>query len=425
MPSSRNVTKSAESKSTDPPLTLPEVDFGSDPLPDLAQRLREIEARGERVVRVRFMGGDAWLVLGYDNVAGVLKNDEEIPAGPHYQEVMSTAGRTVLQMEGEEHHAYKAVMLRWFSPKRVEQLTEEVVLPVIDRIIDEFGDQRSVRLTDTFTQRLGFDVMSRLIGMPAGGEAEREIKRVITDMNQMLDPDASLEAREQNAREGIEKANAILRPVLEERKRRREDDFISYLIDLEVLGKTFTDDEILNWARLAYVAGADSTGFQIGNVLAAILSRPELQELMLKDMASRTPVIDELMRLEGASGLVVRRAVKDTPVGGVTIPSGAHILLGFPSANRDPEQFDEPEEIRFDRKNKGQSVTFGKGAHFCLGHNLAKAEVHEAVHHLLDRLPGLRLAGPPSRPIGSQFRFVADGLPVEFDDVVPALTHTG
>jgi len=207
----------------------------------------------------------------------------------------------------------------------------------------------------------------------------------------------------------------------------------------EKTGQTFTASSLRDFAILAgrglrvehtevdgvdvrsiYLAGADSTGLMLGNLMAAILSRPEVLERMLSDRESRRPIIDEMMRLEAVTGLMTRTAVKDTPVGNMVIPSGAQILLGVPGANRDARLFPSPEEIKLDRPQRNLTLTFGAGAHFCLGHHLAKEELRLAINRLLDRLPGLRLAGPPGRPGGTLFRFIADGVPIRFDAILPA-----
>jgi len=403
-----------------PPLAMPEVDFGFDPLEDMAQRVLELEALGEPVVRVRYKDGDAWLVLGYENISDILRNDADVPGAVYFRRELDTLGHTLLQMEGKEHRAYKTEMNQWFSAGTVRRLVDSVLLPVIDEIIDDFGDRRELLLNAAMSRRLGFNVISRVLGVPVPRDKEDEVQQMIGDLVQIRDPNAPYEVRRQVALDAVEQTNVMLRPILAQRRAQRQDDIISHLIDLEIEGRVLTDDEILDFVRSIYLAGADSTGLMLGNLMAAILSRPEVLERMLSDRESRRPIIDEMMRLEAVTGLMTRTAVKDTPVGNMVIPSGAQILLGVPGANRDARLFPSPEEIKLDRPQRNLTLTFGAGAHFCLGHHLAKEELRLAINRLLDRLPGLRLAGPPGRPGGTLFRFIADGVPIRFDVILPA-----
>jgi cytochrome P450 len=399
---------------------MPEVDFGYDPLEDMAERVLALEMSGEAVVRVRYKGDDAWLVLGYDNISNLLRNDVEVPASVYFRRELDTLGNTLLQMEGDEHRAYKTRMNQWFSAGKVRSLADRILLPVIDQIIDDLGDRREVLLNVAVSRRLGFNVISRLLGVPVPREKESDVQEMISDLIQIKDPNSPYEVRRQIALAAAERTNVMLRPILAQRRARREDDIISYLIDLDVDGYTLTDNEILDHVRAIYLAGADSTGLMLGNIMSAILSRADLLDRMLTDRGSRRPIIEDLMRLEAVTGLMTRVAVKDMVVGGVEIPKGGQILLGVPGANRDTRHFPSPNEVRLDRPQRNSTLSFGAGAHFCLGHHLAKEELRLAINRLLDRLSCLRLVGVAEKPTGSLFRFVADGVPVRFDDILPA-----
>lgn len=414
-----------------PPLAMPDVDFGFDPLEDMAERVLALEAGGAPVVRVRYKGGEAWLVLGYDNVSNLLRNDAEVPGGAYFRRELSTLGNTLLQMEGHDHRTYKTRMNQWFSVGRVRSIAERIILPVIDEIIDDLGDRRQLLLNLTVSRRLGFNVISRLLGVSVPRDKEDDVQEMISDLIQIKDPNAPYEVRRRIALAAVERTNVMLRPIVAERRVRREDDILSSLIDLDVGEHQLSDEEVLDHARAIYLAGADSTGLMLGNMMSAILSRAGLLDLMLSDRASRRSIIEDLMRLEAVTGLMTRLAVQDTIVGDIMIPKGSQILLGIPGANRDARHFPSPHEVRLDRPQRNQTLSFGAGAHFCLGHHLAREELRLAINRLLDRLPGLRRVHPPTRPTGSLFRFIADGVPVRFDDILPAdavpslFSHTG
>jgi cytochrome P450 len=403
-----------------PPLVMPEINFGTDPQEDMASCLLELEKLGEPVVRIRYKDEIGWLVLGHDNISEILRDDVRIPAATHFKVELDTLGHTLFHMEGAEHRTYKNAFNKRFSPSAVRQFAEGRLVGIIDGLIDDFGDVRELELNHAFSRRLGFAVVSALLGVPVPPESEEEVMEMITGLNQLLDQKSTIEQRREISRRAVERANRYLQPVLAERRRERRDDLISYFVDLEIDGRLMGDEEILDHIRGIYQAGADSTGLTLGNVMNEILARPGLYDRLMSDRHVRRPIIEELTRLQGITGLLTRRTNADTPFRNRMIPRGALILLGVPGANRDPVHFPMPETLALDRPPRNMTFTFGAGMHFCLGFHLAREEIRISVDRLLDRLVNLRLATPPYRPAGNLFRFVQQGVHIRFDELLPA-----
>ena len=403
-----------------PPLVMPEINFGTDPQEDMGNCLIELEKLGHPLVRVNYKDEIGWLVLGHDNVSAIIRDDARIPAATHFKVELDTLGHTLFHMEGNEHRTYKQAFNKPLSPAAVRRFAETSLVSIIDGLIDDFGDARELELNTTFGQRLGFAAISALLGVPVPPESEREVMEMITGLNQLLDQKSTIEQRREVANKAVERANRYLRPVLEERRRERRDDILSYMIDLEIDGRKMDDDEILDHVRGIYLAGADSTGLTLGNVMNAILTRPGLKDMLMENRGARRAVIEELTRLEGITGLLVRRTKAETEYKGVTVPKGVLLLLSVPGANRAAQHFPDPEELALDRPQRNMTFTFGGGMHFCLGFHLAKEEIRISVNRLLDRLVNLRIAGEPHRPGGALFRFVQQGVHIRFDDLLPA-----
>lgn len=401
-------------------IQMPEVDFGADPVIDMAERLVELEARGEPVVRIRFKGAPAWLVVGHETSSAVLRNDAEIPAGFYFRRELDTLGHTLLQMEGEEHRLYKALLSKPFSPANVKRLLDSVLVPTADELIDQFGDRRELDLNAEYTRRYGFNVISRLLGIPVPRDREEELIEMVGDLIQIREANTPAEIRRSRAYAAVERTNLLLRPLLEARRRHPQDDVLSYLVQAEVSGAPLADDHILDLIRSIYLAGADSTGMMLGNIMGFILSRPDLNRQLLDEPHRRAAVIDEVLRLEPVTGLLTRRAVGDTMIAGTMIPDGDLILVDVPGSNRSGQHFAARGQLALEGHNRNAALTFGLGSHLCLGMHLARAELAVSVDRLLDRLPGLRLAGELGRPAGTTFRAIHEGVPVRFDDIVPA-----
>jgi cytochrome P450 len=107
--------------------------------------------------------------------------------------------------------------------------------------------------------------------------------------------------------------------------------------------------------------------------------------------------VEEVLRYESPAQGLFRTVVRDIEIDGVTIPEGSKVMLHFGSANRDPQVFSDPGKFSPDRDDVRHHVAFGKGAHFCIGAPLARAELKHSFRGLLDRLPNLRRVGSGRR----------------------------
>ena len=137
---------------------------------------------------------------------------------------------------------------------------------------------------------------------------------------------------------------------------------------------------------------------------ADLLSKQELLARNVPGLeAYLTPVIDEFLRFEPSNQLSNRRALKDTQIGGVNIPAGSLLTLCIGAANRDPAQFDQPNDLLLERHNN-RHLAFGLGIHQCAGMSLARLEGRIAIGRFLQRFPGYRLTAPPTRGGRARFR---------------------
>lgn len=397
-------------------LMMPEIDFGTDPVPDLPERLSKLQQDGHQLVRVRYFGGTAWLVLGYENVSKVFSDDAHLPAATQWNREFDTAGKTLLHMQGDEHRKYKAAFSPPFSFTAVRELIGKVLVPAADEIIDGFSTSREVELNGEYCRRYSFNVISRMLGISVKPDEEAELRERVDNLFQQKEFNLPADFRRARALAAVEKINAFLKPVIEAHRAEPRDDLMSYLLAVKIDGVPIDDEEIYRWVRFFYLGGADTTGLMLGNVLLTILSQAGLKEDLLAHPEKRAAAIDESVRLFGLTGLHPRYTAGPVTILGVEIPANSYVLLGVPGANRAERQFPEPHKFSMDRK-RNPSLTFGAGPHFCLGTVLAREEMRVSVNQLLDRLPGLRLAGEPDPIQNCHLRF-ASQLRVQFDAVV-------
>ena len=163
--------------------------------------------------------------------------------------------------------------------------------------------------------------------------------------------------------------------------------------------------------------GNETTTNAIGSGLMLLLQRPELMDRMRSDQKLIRNFIEESLRYETPVLHLWRAAVKDTELGGVPIPKGSSIAVGYASANRDEAVFDNSEAFDIERKKAGAHLAFGSGPHHCPGAALARQEMYSAFTIFLHRLENIRTvdSNEPFKHVPSSFLRGLSSLHLEFD----------
>lgn len=407
-------------KAEDIRLAMPDVDFGADHLEDMATAIKQIEAEGDQIVRVRYRGDYAWLVLGYQNSVDLYRNEAEISAAHFFRREFNTLGTSLFHMEGAEHKAYKMAVGKRFAPSVVRAMVQPLLAPAADEIIDEFGDLREFEVYEHYARRYSFNIISRMLGIPVPREKEQDFMNMIGALNQIKEPGVSREEIRARADRAKQATNDLLQPLITERRAHPGEDLISYLVHLEVDGRTFDDIEVMDFARSIYLGGAETTPLQFSLVMNYILARPELRDRLIAHPEERMAAIDEIIRLASVVGINPRVTGEDTEILGTVIPKGKFLLLCQPAANLSEKAFPEPEAFKPDRPSRTPSLTFGAGVRLCLGKHLAREELRILLGRVLDRLEGIRFAKPPAVPIGNLNLVIPGGVWAAFDKILPA-----
>jgi len=168
-----------------------------------------------------------------------------------------------------------------------------------------------------------------------------------------------------------------------------------------------------------YGAGQVTTTDLIGNGMKFLAEQPELQVRLREHPEELETFVEELLRIEAPVQGLFRYTVRDTEVNGTPVPAGAIIWMLYGAANRDPDQFEDPEIFNPKRENAYQGISFGAGRHFCPGQPLAKLETRITFEEVLKRMKNIRLKNPDDDVIYHDW-FVVRGpnqLAIEFDCV--------
>jgi cytochrome P450 len=376
------------------------------------ERLRDARARHRVMVgnpltetSTQTMAAAGVTVLGYDECQTVLTHPDTFSSSIYDQIMGPVMGRTLLELEGAEHRASRALVSPSFRAALLQRWRSELVEVVVHELIDRFAPRGRAELAREFTFAFPVQVIARIMGLPR--EDYLRFQRLSIELlNVVYDWDCGIAASAS--------LKAYFTEVLAERRRNPQDDLISTLAESEIDGARLTDDEIFAFLLLILPAGVETTYRASGNLLVALLTEPALLDALRADRSMLRGAFEEALRWEPPITTVVRRAVRDYELGGVAIPAGTHVSVSVAAANRDPTRYPDPDRFDPTRKNIAH-LTFGGGPHLCLGMHLARMEATVAINALLDRLPDLRLdsSAPAPHVVGVAFRSPA-ALPVEF-----------
>jgi cytochrome P450 len=338
-------------------------------------------------------GREAYMVTRYDDVAAILRDSDTFSsrANAQLQDVM---GRTIIEMDGEEHRKQRGIVQYAFHFKSIARL-ESSMASTVHHLLDRFARDGCANLVEQVTEPFPIRVIAKIAGVPI--EDFDLFKQYALDIiGWSKDP-----VRGTAASRAV---RAFLLPLIAERRVRPTDDVLSRLCTGEVDGQRLDDEEIVSFMRLLLPAGAETTFRLIGSTLFALLHHPEQLAEVLADRSLLAAAIEETLRWETPVVFVGRETTRATTLSGFEIPAGKTVTPVIGSANRDERHYPEPD--RWDlHRGADDHLSFGGGRHFCLGYHLAKLEARIALEAVLDRLPNLRL--DPDRPpqiVGLAFR---------------------
>jgi cytochrome P450 len=292
-----------------------------------------------------------------------------------------------------EHTAFRQLFSRAFTPRTVEQL-EEPVGALADELLDEMltAPDRGADFHDAYACPLPTIVIARLLGIPTDDLAR--FKQMSNDLTATYNlPDARASAGPRAA------FDDYFAGIIAARRAQPTDDLVSRLAAAEVDGRRLTDHE-LQWMLLLLLLGGNETSTALlTNVVWRLLEAPERWDTLRSSPELVDVVVEESLRHDPPVLGLFRTPTRDVTLHGVTIPEKAKVMLCYASANRDDAVFDDPEEFRLDRApdDVRRHLSFGFGAHFCPGAALARLEARLTLERLVERAPGLRLAGPTER----------------------------
>ncbi|MGW2748751.1 cytochrome P450 [Streptomyces sp. NPDC001450] len=311
---------------------------------------------------------------------------------------LAMLSRSLLVANPPHHGRLRSSMSQVFTARRVAAL-EKGIAGLTDALLDTLAEAGSspVEFMDAFAFPLPAHVICELLGVPA--EDRRRFRSFAADLMatlELLSDPSGLGAADRAAVE----VGQYFTELAGARRADPRDDLVTALVkarDQEVLG----DDEelVANLASLL-LAGFETTTYLLGNGLQLLFEHPEVMAALRAGTVPAQSFVDEVLRYDTPVQVSNRVALTDgVSIGGVPVPAGSHVIVLLGAANRDPARYDDPE--RFDPGRQDiQPLSFGGGAHYCLGAMLARLEAATAFSRLVSRFHALRPApgnGPTRR----------------------------
>jgi cytochrome P450 len=355
---------------------------------------------------------DAFLVSSYAEASGVLRGpgwssdpnrNPALAARFDRAELGTQALRTtLLTMDPPDHTRLRRILTPAFTPRAIDALHPRITAVVRAALVD-LDNADEVDVIADIGYPIPLAVMCELLDVDIEGAQllRTETPKLVGMLEFDPDEEAVLAAEEATASLALH-----LLPILGDRRHRPGEDLASQLLRLDDGGDgdALGLDEVLATCILLLTAGHETTANVIGNGVLTLLEHPDQLHLVQRDPALIKPAIEEILRFECPAKIVGRTNLIDRQLGGHTIRAGQRVLVLLGAANRDPEQFRDPECFDITR-TPAPHLAFGAGPHFCLGAALSRAEAQETLRQLLPLLTEWRLTpGAPAWRVSDTFR---------------------
>lgn len=346
-----------------------------------------------------FMGG-GWLVSHYDSVDELL-NDNRTTANraaafalklpeeyrSEFDDMHRVMEMWMLFKDPPDHTKLRRMMTPGFSPKSLDALRDRV-LKTVDELLDKVQDQGEMDLLIDFARPLPAYVIAGMMNVPESYydkfmKWSEDIANYVGISNLTID-----QARETRA--SLEEAVNFLIEVVGERRKNPGNDLISLMIQAQETPDEFTDENIAAQAFMLLFAGHETTRNLIGNGMLGLMRSPENFNKLRENPGLAESAVEEFLRWDAPVQFTIRIAKQDFEYRGADIKAGQLLFLFLAAANHDPKKFNHPDEMDI-RRQDNKHLSFGAGAHFCIGANLSRLEGRIAIERLMTRMPDLRL----------------------------------
>ncbi|MCH8800466.1 MAG: cytochrome P450 [Chloroflexi bacterium] len=319
----------------------------------------------------------------------------------------------MLQSDPPSHTRMRGLVNKAFTPRMIEGLRSRIQYLVDGMLDDVQGNGGMDVLADLAVPMPGI-VISDMLGVPPEDQPQfKKWSSEITGRYVAGGGSVSLSDLYELSQKSFFELSDYFREIIETLRGNPKDNLLSAMVEAEEAGDKLTTDELIANCVLLMFAGNETTTNLIGNGMLALLQNPEQLGMLQGNAELIGHAVEELLRYDSPVQKTARMAIEDIEIGDEVINAGDLVMLCYGSANRDPEQFEDPNRLDITRADN-RHLAFAQGIHYCLGSALARIEGQIAINALVQRLPDIKLAGdaPERCPTTHIWGFKA--LPVSF-----------
>jgi len=290
-----------------------------------------------------------------------------------------------------EHTRLRQLMGRAFTMRAVEVLRPSVE-EICDLLADRLPRGQVFDFVNDFAMQLPAMVIMDLLGVPR--EHMFHLKSCSDRMQLFIGSARNAPDKYERAAEGAHEMATLFRGLIAERRAEPRDDLISAFIAAREADDAMTEDELVAACMLVMFGGHETTANLLAGGMAKFITNPDAARLLADQPDLAKSAVEECLRLDGPSGSMARLVAVEHQLYGKTLRPGERVFAMINTANQDPAIFENAQVFDIERK-PNRHLTFGYGIHFCMGAALARLEGEVTFPRLVQRLPGLRLAGDP------------------------------
>ena len=379
----------------------PPASFVDDPYPWYAQLRRQSP--------VHQLSEQSFFLSRYDDVIAAYRDprtssDKQAEFSPKFGDSPLLEHHTTSLVFNDPplHTRVRRLIMGALNQRAIKKM-EQGLIQLIEELLDNIENQDSVDMIGDFAARIPIEVIGNLLDIPRD---ERNPLRgwslaILSALEPVPDPNVL-----KTGNQAVNEFTDYLRILVSDRRQNPGDpavDVLTRLIQGEQGGEKLTEAELLHNCIFLLNAGHETTTNLIGNGLHALISHRDQLERLAAEPALGNSAVEELLRFESPLQLNNRLTTEPMMIGKTTIPKGTFLTLGVGAANRDPDQFNQPDRLDIGR-SPNNHVAFGQGHHACSGMNVARLEGRIAFSALVRRFPSIDLKGNPERDPRIRFR---------------------
>lgn len=298
----------------------------------------------------------------------------------------------MLDNEPPKHTRLKGLMMKAFTPARVEGLRGQIQA-IVNGLLDRAEDRGQMDLLSDYAEPLPVTVIAELLGVP---KEDRHLLRPWSAKIVKLYELGFTDEQAKEANQAVVEFSAYIQHLADDRRRKPGSDLISALVEVEEQGDKLTPEELVANCILLLNAGHEATVNGTTSGFLALARNPLQMERAKEAAAKNQPeffklAVEELLRYDTPLPMFERWVLEDFDYKGIPLRRGQEVALMYASGNRDPRRFANPDQLDLTR-SENQHLTFGLGIHYCIGAPLARLELQTSFQTLLKRLPNIHLA---------------------------------